>query len=88
MSLDHQAVYQKSDDESIADFSNAFLTTALGPETCGSVNTHEKIDISETSPGPMYVYVTAKTAAEKKVWEIADQHPEVDVTTSKFDTTS
>jgi hypothetical protein len=30
----------------------------------------------------MYVYTTAKAAAEKAIWQLADEHPECDVTTS------
>lgn len=30
----------------------------------------------------MWVYMAAKTAAEREVWAFADTHPEIDITTS------
>jgi hypothetical protein len=66
-----------------ADSSNAYGTVPIGPDTWGSVPL-EEIDLSPSSPGQAYVYQTAKTAAEKKLWELADQHPEIDLTTSTF----
>lgn len=65
------------------DFSNGFGSDPIGPDSWGSTPL-EKIDVSETSPGPVYVYQTAKTAAEKKIWELADEYrgEGVDITTS------
>jgi hypothetical protein len=28
----------------------------------------------------MYIYVVGKAVAEKKVWELAEAHPDVDIT--------
>jgi len=61
-------------------FSNGYGTIPIGTDTWGSLPL-EKIDLNpSTSPGQAYVYQTAKTAAEKKIWEMADQHPEIDFT--------
>lgn len=67
-----------------ADFSNGFGPTPLTADTWGSVLPYDQIDVSQSSPGAMYVYQTAKTAAEKRIWELADQNPDVDVATSGY----
>lgn len=38
------------------------------------------------TPGtdPMWVYATTKTLAEREIWKFAEEHPEVDITTSMF----
>jgi len=63
------------------DFSNGFANKLIGPESWGSVKTYDQIDTSPTGPGPMFTYQAAKTAAEYRIWQLADEHPDVDITT-------
>ncbi|KAF5390920.1 hypothetical protein D9757_004053 [Collybiopsis confluens] len=59
-----------------ADFKAAFGTTPLTEKDFGSI-TLENIDLTKSG---MQVYQEAKTLADKKIWEIAHLHPEVDFT--------
>jgi hypothetical protein len=45
--------------------------------------TEEDLKDLDSFPG-MFVYMSGKTIAERKLWEIAEKHPDVDLTTSKF----
>jgi nucleoside-diphosphate-sugar epimerase len=60
-----------------------YAADTIGPDSWGTVVPPEKIDISPEGPGGMVVYHLAKLAAEKKLWEIADSHPEVDFTAGR-----
>ncbi|KIK63277.1 hypothetical protein GYMLUDRAFT_196905 [Collybiopsis luxurians FD-317 M1] len=59
-----------------ADFKAAFGTHLITEKDFGSV-TLESIDLTNNG---MQVYQEAKTLADKKIWEIAREHPEVDFT--------
>ena len=41
------------------------------------------LDVDLSKLQPYAVYVFAKTIAEQELWKFADEHPEIDVTTSK-----
>jgi len=58
-------------------FKAAFGTTPLTAKTWGSA-TLDTITFDNADSSSMYV--KGKTASEKRIWEIAHQHPEVDVT--------
>ncbi|KAF5361259.1 hypothetical protein D9758_010316 [Tetrapyrgos nigripes] len=58
-------------------FSKAFGATAVNEKDFGPV---ELKDIDKNDPNTMVIYSAAKTIADKKIWEIAHQHPDVDVT--------
>jgi nucleoside-diphosphate-sugar epimerase len=75
------------DTSSTADHSNAYGTAPLGPDNWASetIKDIEEFQINPTNPqGPWVAYHIAKTVAEKRVWQLADEHPEVDISTSKF----
>ncbi|KAE9389989.1 NAD(P)-binding protein [Gymnopus androsaceus JB14] len=59
-----------------SDFKSAFGTRVLTDKDFGSV-TLESIDLNKDG---MQVYQEAKTLADKKIWELAHEHPEVDFT--------
>jgi len=64
-----------------ADFGKAFGTEPVGPDSWGKITSYSQIDTSPSGPGPMFIYQAAKTASEHHLWQLADQHPEVDFTT-------
>ncbi|KAK7457026.1 hypothetical protein VKT23_010329 [Stygiomarasmius scandens] len=59
------------------DFKNAFGTKTITGKDFSPV-TADQIDIND--PNTMGTYVAAKTVADKKVWELAHQHLDVDIT--------
>ncbi|THU91393.1 NAD(P)-binding protein [Dendrothele bispora CBS 962.96] len=61
-----------------ADLKTAFGSKLLTEKDFGSITSIDDIDLS--NPNTPATYQAAKTCAEKKVWEIANQHPDVDVT--------
>jgi len=63
-----------------ADFQSAFGTRVLTEKDFGSV-TLESIDLNKDG---MQVYQEAKTLADKKIWELAHEHPQVDFTVGKY----
>ena len=40
-------------------------------------------DISKEETNTFVLYQAAKTVAERELWKFADEHPEIDITTSK-----
>lgn len=66
-------------------FTDGFSGKTLTEKSWCNVK-YEDIDISETGPGAVYVYQTSKTVAEKKIWELADENPSVDITVSTYQT--
>lgn len=65
----------------LGDFKAAFGNEILTAKSFGSA-TLETIDLENTALGP--IYQQAKTAADKKIWEIAHENPNVDFTVSEY----
>ncbi|KAE9398644.1 NAD(P)-binding protein [Gymnopus androsaceus JB14] len=59
-----------------SDFQSAFGTRVLTEKDYGSV-TLETIDLNKDG---LQVNIEAKTVADKKIWELAHEHPEIDFT--------
>ncbi|ESK91330.1 3-beta hydroxysteroid dehydrogenase isomerase family protein [Moniliophthora roreri MCA 2997] len=59
------------------DFKQAFGDKVLTEKDFGSI---ELKDIKPQEQDPLFVYQAAKTVADKKLWEIAREHPDVDIT--------
>lgn len=62
-----------------ADLQAAFGTRVITEKDFGSV-TLQNIDLNKDG---VQVYQEAKTLAEKSIWELAHEHPEVDFTVRK-----
>ncbi|ESK91331.1 nad dependent epimerase [Moniliophthora roreri MCA 2997] len=60
-----------------ADFKQAFGDKVITERDFGGV---ELKDIKTQEQDPFFVYQAAKTAADKNLWEIAREHPDVDIT--------
>jgi hypothetical protein len=63
-----------------ANFSDAFEGKFVDHNTFGNV---EIKDIDLKNDSGMFIYQKAKVLADKKVWEVAREHPDVDFTVSK-----
>ncbi|THU95301.1 NAD(P)-binding protein, partial [Dendrothele bispora CBS 962.96] len=59
------------------DFKAGFGTELITEKSFGNF-TIEQVDLE--NPNVLAIYHAAKTLADKKVWEIAHQHPDVDIT--------
>jgi len=60
------------------DLSDGYGASHIGPEDWCSVRFEE---IERFPEDPLYNYQVAKTGAERRLWEIADDNPEIDLTT-------
>jgi hypothetical protein len=63
---------------SLADWKIAMSFEPLTENTWGSITSVNEVDLD--NPNPVAIYLQAKTLAEKKIWELAHQNPDVDVT--------
>lgn len=68
-------------------FTDGFTGATINERSWGRIK-YDEIDISESGPGPVYVYQASKTVAEKKIWELADENPNIDITTSMYSTST
>ncbi|KAK7022956.1 hypothetical protein VNI00_016846 [Paramarasmius palmivorus] len=64
-----------------ADFKNAFGNKVLNEKDFGDI---ELKDIKPSEQDAFFVYQAAKTVADKKLRDIAQEHPEVDITVREY----
>lgn len=65
----------------LADFKNAFGKELVTNESFGATTL---ADIKPNEDPLVSIYQAAKTVADKKLWEIAAQHPDIEITVSKY----
>ena len=59
------------------------ISLELMPFWCQDYNNSTVEDLKASVGNPMLTYTIAKTLAEREVWKFADEHPEIDITTSE-----
>jgi hypothetical protein len=74
INLSHHEAYTS------ADFKAAYSAETLTTKSFSSIE-YDDLDL-EKDEG-IYLYAAAKAIAEKKIWEIAHHHPDVDITVSE-----